>query len=68
MKNYRPITNFSFLRNSRKTVARQLLEHIDKVKLFNDFQSAYREGHSVECFDKIKNDIELFWTRAMERF
>ena len=61
MKNYRPVTNLSFLSKIiEKVVSKQFLEHVNKYELLDSMQSAYREGHSVEtALVKVKNDIEL---------
>ena len=60
-KNYRPVTNTSFLSKIlEKIVAKQLLSHIHKYELFDDFQSAYREGHSIETvLAQVKNEIDV---------
>ena len=64
-KNYRPVTNLTFLSKIlEKVVTKQLLEHINKYKLFDVLQSAHRECHSVEsALVKIKTDIE----RALDK-
>ena len=59
MKNYRPVSNLSFLSIIlEKVVASRLNSHINSSHTSNDFQSAYREFHSIEsALLKIHNDI-----------
>ncbi len=60
-KNYRPVSNLSFLSKvMEKTAAIQLTDHMDLHGLHDILMSAYRKGHSVEtALIKIKNDIDL---------
>ena len=60
-KNYRPVTNLSFLSKILENVVyNQLIGHIKKYELFDEFQSAYREGHSIETvLASVKNEIEV---------
>ena len=58
-KNYRPISNLSFLSKIlEKIVAKRLNEHIEEQLLSNHVQSAYKRFHSTEtALLKIHNDI-----------
>ena len=48
MKSYRPVSNLPFLSKVlEKIVLSQLKYHLSKNKLFETFQSAYRENHST---------------------
>ena len=59
LKNYRPVSNLSFLSKLiEKVVAKQLNNYIDSEGLSNVNQSAYRRLHSTEtALLKIQNDI-----------
>ena len=59
LRNYRPISNLSFLSKIlEKVVANRLHEHIYIHHLSNDLQSAYKRVHSTEtALLKIHNDI-----------
>ena len=59
MKNYRPVSNLSFLSSIReKVVASGLNSHINSSHTSNDYQSAYRKFHSTKItLLKIHNDI-----------
>ena len=59
MKNYRPVSNLSFLSKIlEKVVASRLNSHINSSHTSNDYQSAYRKFHSTEtALLKIHNDI-----------
>ena len=59
LRNYRPISNLSFLSKIlEKVVANRLHEHIYNHHLSNDLQSAYKRFHSTEtALLKIHNDI-----------
>ena len=49
MKNYRPVSNLSFLSKIlEKVVASRLNSHINSSHTSNDYQSAYRKFHSTE--------------------
>ena len=49
MKNYRPVSNYSFLSNIlENVVARRLNSQINSSHTSNDYQSAYRKFHSTE--------------------
>ena len=58
-KNYRPISNLSFLSKIlEKIVAKCLNAHIEEQLLSNHVQSAYKRFHSTEtALLKIHNDI-----------
>ena len=59
MKNYRPVSNLSFLSKIlEKVVASRLNWHINSSHTSNDYQSAYRKFHSTAtALLKIHNDI-----------
>ena len=59
MKNYRPVSNLSFLSHiPEKVVASRLNSHIISSHTSNKYQSAYRKFHSTEtALLKIHNDI-----------
>ena len=59
MKNYRPVSNLSFLSKIfEKVVASRLNSHINSLHTSNDYQSAYRKFHSTEtALLKNHNDI-----------
>ena len=59
MKNYRPVSNLSFLSKIlEKRVASCLNSHINSPHTSNDYQSAHRKFHSTEtALLKIHNDI-----------
>lgn len=59
LKNYRPISNLTYLSKIiEKVVHQQLTKYIETNGLFAEFQSGYRKGHSCEtAVTKIHNDI-----------
>ena len=59
MKNYRPISNLSFLSKvTEKIVLSQLSTYLNANKLFPVSQSAYRPGNSTEtALLKLMNDV-----------
>lgn len=61
LKNYRPLSNCSFLdKFLEKCAFMQLNEYFVTNSLYGKFQSAYRQGHSTEtALLKVKNDIML---------
>ena len=58
-KNLRPICNIAFLSKLLESLAcEQYVDHLKKCNLAEMFQSAYREGHSVEtALVRVHNDI-----------
>ncbi len=59
-KNYRPVSNLTFLSKLiERVVAIQLVDHIlNNNNLMDKFQSAYREGRSTEtALLRVQNDI-----------
>jgi len=61
MKNYRPVSNLSFLSKLlEKVVAKRIQSHLHQSGSSNPFQSAYKKFHSTEtALLKIHNDITL---------
>ena len=61
LKNYRPVSNCSFLdKLLEKCAFNQFHEYLNSNSLYGKFQSAYRKGHSTEtALLKIHNDIML---------
>ena len=59
MKNYRPVSNLSFVSKIlEKVVAKRLISHINAAGLSNKIQSAYKKFHSTEtALLKIQSDI-----------
>ena len=59
LKNYRPVSNLTFLgKLIEKAACTQLVHHIESNNLFDSFQSACRSRHSTEsALVKVKNDI-----------
>ena len=66
LKNYRPVSGFSFISKLvERVVAKQLVDHINRHGLDNSYQSAYKSGHSTEtALLSIKNDIHLSLSRG----
>ena len=65
-KNYRPVSDLSFISKLvKQVVAKQLLEHIHVHNLDNPYQSAYKTGHSTEtALLSIKNEVHLSLSRG----
>ena len=59
MKNYRPVSNLSFLSKLiEKVIASRLVKHLQNNGLSDKFQSAYRKFHSTEtALLRVQNDI-----------
>ena len=58
-KNYRPVSNLPFISKViEKVVLKQLTSHLSTNNLNEDFQSAYKAGHSTEtALLRIANDL-----------
>ena len=59
MKNYRPVSNLSFLSKvTEKIVLSQLSTYLNASKLFPVSQSVYRPGHSTKtALLRLRNDV-----------
>ena len=58
MKNYRPVSNLSFLSKVLgKVVVSQLNSHINNSNTSNNYQSAYKTFHSIKPALKLRYDI-----------
>ena len=59
LKNYRPVSNLSFLSKViEKVISIRILGHILDNNIVDSFQSAYRAGHSCETdLLRVYNDI-----------
>ena len=66
MKNYRPVSNLSFLSKSlERVVQRRLQEFLDSNNLMPETQSAYRQHHSTKtAVTKVYNDLLLVADQA----
>ena len=67
MKNYRPVSGLCFISKLvERVVASQIKQHLDEHNLGNQFQSAYKSGHSTEtALLHIKNDIHISLSKGM---
>ena len=61
MKNYRPVANLSFISKIiEKAIATQIHDHLINNDIVDNFQSAYKVGHSCEtALLRVYNDIVL---------
>ena len=59
LKNYRPVSNLSFLSKLiERIVCIQLVDHLKRNDLYEVFQSAYRQLHSTEtALLRVQNDL-----------
>ena len=59
LKNYRPVSNLSFLSKViEKVISVRILKHIIANGIIDNFQSAYKSGHSCEtALIRVYNDI-----------
>ena len=59
LNSYRPISNLSFLSKIIESVVhRQLMEHLEKIDVLPENQSAYRKNHSTEsALCSVMNDL-----------
>ena len=59
LKNYRPVANLSFISKIvEKAIATQLHDHLINNDIVDNFQSAYKAGHSCEtALLRVYNDI-----------
>ena len=59
LKNYRPVANLSFIyKNIEKAIATQIHNHLINNDIVDNFQSAYKTGHSCEtALLRVYNDI-----------
>ena len=59
LRNYRPVANLSFIsRIIEKAIATQIHDHLTNNNIVDNFQSAYKAGHSCEtALLRVYNDI-----------
>ena len=59
LKNYRPVANLSFISKIiEKAIATQIHDHLINNNIVDNFQSAYKAGHSCEtALLRVYNDI-----------
>ena len=69
LKNYRPVSGLSFISKLvERVVASLLSRHVSLHGLENEYQSAYRRGHSTETvLLSIKNQIHLSLARGHDK-
>ncbi len=65
-KNYRPVSNFSFLgKLIERIVALQIVNHLQANNLMDIFQSAYTKYHSTEmALLRVQNDILIHLNKS----
>ena len=57
-KNYRPVSNLSFLSKLiERVVAKQLVDHVEKNNLIEQNQLAYRHSTVLRQLMKVRDDI-----------
>lgn len=67
LKNYRPVSNLSFLSKLlEKVVVNRLIDHMSVNNLLDPMQSAYRKAHSTEtALLRLKNDMSWAIDRGL---
>ena len=70
MKNYKPVANLSFISNMiEKAFATQIHSHLINNYIVDNFQSAYKTGHSCETvLLRVYNDSVTTIVRGNERY
>ena len=63
LKNYRPVANLSFISKIiEKAIASQIHDHLINNDIVDNFQSAYKAGHSCEtALLRVYNDIVYYY-------
>ena len=67
LKNYRPVSGLCFISKLvERVVSLQIKARLEKNKVGNSFQSAYKTGHSTKtALLRIKNDIHISLSKGM---